>query len=58
MNKHYYILPDGSRADNMKEGCEAMGINRRSFQNLVKKQVIKKVLTTELKEDEDENKGN
>ena len=58
MNTHYYILPDGNRADNMKDGCEAMGINRRSFQNLVKKQIVKKVLLTNTKLKEDEKTAN
>ena len=54
MKTHYYILPDGSRADNMKDGCESMDINRRSFQNLVKKEIIKKIINNSILQ-EDEN---
>ncbi|NPA35490.1 MAG: hypothetical protein GXO47_01430 [Chlorobi bacterium] len=42
MGTHYYILPDGRRAENMKEGCEMMQIGRRGFRALVKKGTIKK----------------
>jgi hypothetical protein len=50
---HYYILPDGRIAENMKEACEMMGINRRSFQNLVKKETITKHTNlSKLQEDE------
>lgn len=46
----YYLLPDGiNTADNMKEGCEFLSrqtghtYNGRTFRNLIKKGVIKKL---------------
>jgi len=44
MNRnHYYILPDGSRAETMKEGHTKLGIGSTAFRNLLRKGVVKKI---------------
>ena len=43
MNNHYYILPDGSFVDNMKDGKRQLGIGGDAFRSLVRKEIIKKV---------------
>ena len=45
-NTHYYILPDGTRAENMKEGHKMLGKSGTVFAKLVKKGIIKKVITS------------
>ena len=47
MNTHYYILPDGSRAENMKEACKSLGVGSRFFKTLIKRGLVKKILTSE-----------
>ena len=43
MKNHYYLLPDGTRAENMKEACEMMHIRTGLFKRLVKSgDIIKK----------------
>lgn len=44
MNNHYYILPDGSSVDNMKDGKRRLGIGSDAFRSLVRKGIIKKVI--------------
>ncbi len=44
---HYYILPDGSCFDNMKEARYYMGIGTDAFRSLVRKRIIKKVVNTQ-----------
>ena len=46
MKTHIYIIPDGRRANNMKEGCEMMGIQSESFRKLVRRGDIKKLNTS------------
>lgn len=44
MNNHYYILPDGSSVDNMKDGKRRLGMGSDAFRSLVRKGIIKKVI--------------
>jgi hypothetical protein len=40
---HYYLLPDGRTADNMKQACEMMGMGAQGFRALIRKGVVKKI---------------
>ena len=40
---HYYILPDGSKRETMKEGHTKLGIGSTAFRNLIKKGIVKKI---------------
>jgi len=42
-NKHYYLLPDGSVVENLKQGCERLRIGPQGFRALVRKEIVKKV---------------
>ena len=41
--KHYYILPDGSKAKNMKEAIQILKITKHVFKVLRKNNLVKKV---------------
>jgi hypothetical protein len=41
-SSHYYILPDGTRAENMKEACQMMHIYGGLFRRLLKHGEIKR----------------
>lgn len=43
---HYYVLPDGQMATNMKEACIIMKLGPRGFRALVRNGIIKKVNAT------------
>lgn len=53
---HYYILPDGSTAANMKEGANKLGKSGTVFAALVKKGIIKKVITSNTNSNDNNNK--
>ena len=38
-----YLLPNGSRAPNMKTACEELDISSHAFRRLVKSGIIKKI---------------
>lgn len=42
---HYYILPDGGIASNMKEARELMGLSSTAFKSLVRKGIVIKHTT-------------
>ena len=50
--KRLYVLPDGRRAENMKQGCEMMNIQSESFRRLVKRGVIRKEFINMSKSEE------
>jgi hypothetical protein len=43
MNTHYYQLPDGRKADNMKEACELLNIPKSMFKRMRQHNLIKRV---------------
>ncbi|MBK3518910.1 hypothetical protein [Carboxylicivirga marina] len=43
VQKHYYLLPDGTKVDNMKDGCAHLGKASNTFKDLVKRGTIKKI---------------
>jgi len=43
MNTHYYILPDGRRANSMREVKEMLGIPPKLFREMRKHNLIKKI---------------
>ena len=47
---HYYILPDDTTAKNMREARKRMGIGVQGFRALVRKGIVKKIITTETSE--------
>ncbi len=53
MNKHYYILPDGYIAHNMKEGKLRLGIGSDAFRSLVRKEIIKKIIYNQKLQSDD-----
>lgn len=53
MNNHYYILPDGSCVDNMKDGKRRLGIGSDAFRSLVRKGIIKKVIYSQKLQGDD-----
>jgi len=36
MNNHYYLLPNGTKVDNMKDGCNALSISSEKFRAKVR----------------------
>lgn len=40
---HYYILPNGTKVSNMKEGHTKLGIGSSAFRNLVRKGIVNKI---------------
>ena len=42
----YYLLPNGSTADNMREAREKMGLGVQGFRALVRKEIVKKITIT------------
>ena len=43
---HYYILPDGSRAEKIREAADMLGVSPHKIRKLVRRGQIEKVLTT------------
>ena len=52
---HYYIMPDGSTASNMKDGKLKIGKGSDAFRSLVRKGIIKKVTHTHKLHSDDTN---
>lgn len=44
---HYYILPDGTRAENMKEACDKLKCGSSFFKTLLKRNMVKKIEISE-----------
>jgi len=42
-NNWYYLLPDGTRADNMKDARTKLGLGTQGFRALVRKGIVKKI---------------
>ncbi len=42
---HIYVLPDGKRANNMKEARSLMGLSATAFRSLVKKGTVTKEIS-------------
>lgn len=42
---HIYVLPDGKRANNMKEARTLMGLSATAFKSLVRKGIVVKQIT-------------
>ncbi len=40
---HYYILPNGERANSMKEARDKMNLGSQGFRALVRKGIVKKI---------------
>jgi hypothetical protein len=40
---HYYILPNGRKVNDMKEGHTELGVGSTAFRNLVKKGIVNKI---------------
>lgn len=55
MKTHYYILPDGKRVENMKEGCTTLGISSEKFRAKVRTSEILSIYTNEAKATKDGN---
>ena len=43
---HYYLLPDGQKAENMREAREKMGLGVQGFRALVRREIVKKITIT------------
>ena len=54
--KHYYILPNGEIANNMKKAKLQLGITGHQFRGMVKGGVIKKVITNQRAQSHDKSK--
>ena len=46
---HYYLLPDGTKVDNMKDGCEYLNISSEKFRAKVRGLEIKRININEAK---------
>ena len=57
MNTHYYILPDGRRAEDLYEAAILLGTSKRQARKLVKRGQIEKVLITIQTEEHGNNEG-
>jgi len=53
--KHYYILPDGRKAENMKEAKFILGITGHQFRGMIKGGEIIKVLINQRAHNHDKN---
>ena len=42
-SKWYYILPDGTKAPNMKDARSKLGLGTQGFRALVRKGIVKKI---------------
>jgi len=50
---HYYLLPDGRTADNMKLACEMMSLGAKGFRALIRKGVVKKITSETQRYEQD-----
>ncbi|MRT91660.1 hypothetical protein [Ancylomarina sp. 16SWW S1-10-2] len=57
-NKHYYLLPGGKRAENMKQARIFMEIGKHAFRNAVKCGEVIKVLFNPQTLQSDEQSNN